>query len=200
GHFAEKTRDQTKVVARAQMFRVDSNPISVASIASGLTARMRATPASVLAERFNVYTNLLRLPDMLRQAVEPIVRAALVERILPSPDHSEVADLIEQSARHAQRNPFLVQVIAELGCNGLTDLGPKKTTAWSKDAVDVIAYALVLERLTVACRQDWRVMKAFMRYWRGMRKQLKWRAYAQRFLVLKLLSVEYPLAQLLRYL
>lgn len=200
GAFADETPRRRGNVARPSTPATESGPISVGSVAASIAEQIRRTPSAALTERFDMFARLFRLQDMLEKATDPGVRSALIDRILPPPNRREILQLIAKSSEHALQNPYLVEAVAQLAHDGLDDLRIRKAEPWSKDAVGLITYAVLLERLTVACRQDWRLLRALVTHWRGVRKEIRWHRYTKRFVVLKLLSVEFPLVQLLRYL
>ncbi len=176
----------------------EANDLSISSLADFLRTQIRATPSETLAKQFKEYLRLMRLTEL---DVETYGAAGEKIRncLHTPPAHAELIALIDATARNATANPFLVEAVRQLAHDGLNDWRRRNAPAWTTDAVDVVIYAAFMQRLTAAMRRDWRLVRDLIKGWRVQRKHMRWRKHAQRFVILKLLSIEYPFMKLLKF-
>lgn len=122
--------------------------------------------------------------------------AAIGDYLLPGDiDESASFQLIDDAAAAAQKNPYLADFLAKARQETFADYMAYVDEEGDEIFPDVIAYAHVLERLTSAMRDDWRVLEACMDHWKkereiaGISEHLDWFEHA------KLASVEWPMGK-----
>ena len=173
----------------------DRGDLAISSIADFLRAQINSTPRETLAHQFEAYVRLMRLDELDNSAA---AEKRILSCLRQPPEHAELVELIDATARNAAANPYLVEAMRQLAHDGLDSWRQRTALGWASDAVDVVVYAAFMQRLTAALAEDWRSVRALITRWRAERKRARWHKHAQRFVFLKLLSVEYPLRKLLK--
>ena len=197
GDFAERCRENSAVLPPSppQDKAGERDAVSIQSLADFLRTQVRSTPTEKLARHFRSYVQLMRLDGLEPDAS---ATAKLSECLQHPPTRAELIALIDATALHAAANPYLVEAVRQLAHDGLREWRHRIQTTWSSDAIDVVVYAALLQRLTVTVQQDCRSVRALVTRWRAERTRMRWHQHASRFVLLKLLSIEYPFMKLLK--
>ena len=105
-------------------------------------------------------------------------------------DGDSVAVFIAAAARCAQANPCLVKLLARAKELPLRSLRHRLRTEGAAVVPQVVAYAIVLDRLTRAMHDDWRLTEACIDLWRRERERAGIGNFMSLFDRAKLASVE----------
>ena len=75
-------------------------------------------------------------------------------------------------AENAIKNKYLHDFLLQSEISHFTEILSKVEMEGGATFPDVIAYAMVLEKLTLAMRNDWTILEACNQIWRGKLQQI----------------------------
>jgi len=102
----------------------------------------------------------------------------------------KVKDFVDQIARHAEANQYLKDFFEKAEGQHFDHLYHKVQTEGAAVLPSVVTYALVLERLTEAMREDWRIIECCKKIWKKARLKVGLSKYISLFERVKLSSLE----------
>ncbi len=124
--------------------------------------------------------------------------ASIGDKLLPQTlDGQDLAKLADAMATNAAENPYLHQFLGQAEGPGFAKLYRLVAKEGGRILPDVMAYAMVQERLNVAMREDWRVLEACQSVWSKEVTNKDVREQFDLFELVKKVSVDYPIEQIL---
>jgi hypothetical protein len=119
---------------------------------------------------------------------------AISDFLLPGDiTEEQTFDFIDRMASAADRNEYLVDFLNRAQNETFVDYMMKVEEEGDVVFPDVIAYAHALERLNIAMREDWRILRACRDFWKVEREIVGISEHGNLFEHTKLASVEWPM-------
>ncbi len=169
------------------------------NIAAYLTRVVDESSEKTLVSCFRAHERRLRL-DRLHTGTDdcddPGV-LALCRCLAPDPNGAEARDLIERSRAALATNAYFHAYLEAVARAETPAFARCLATEGVRVLADVLAYALLLERVTRTVRADPRALRSLLAHLESARAEHRWRRHAPVFLVLKFESVEAPLRRIL---
>ena len=104
--------------------------------------------------------------------------------------NDDALELVDEAARCADANPYLVEFLDRARGEAFDRLYHKFQTEGAAVLPLVVAYGLVLERLTQAMRNDWRLIRACREIWLRARRAEDMKEHLIAFERAKVLSID----------
>ena len=124
--------------------------------------------------------------------------ASIGDQLLPQNlDGSDLAGLTDLMAENAAENPYLHNFLKQASGADLAKLYRMVGKEGNRILPDVMAYAMVQERLNVAMREDWKVLEACQAVWSKELTTADMREHFDLFEMVKKVSVDYPVELIL---
>jgi hypothetical protein len=159
-----------------------------------------ASDEGELRANFRAHQRRLRLDrprSSLAAGSEDAGCRALSDCLARAPDRAEFRALIRDAHAALATNPYLHAYLDALAGHEAPRFRRRVALEGRRVLADVLAYALVLERLTRTLAADPRALRALIHHFDAARAELAWRRHVPIFLALKFRSVEHPLRRLL---
>ncbi len=126
--------------------------------------------------------------------------SAISEYLLPQDiDAQKAKAFVDQIADAAASNEYLHAFLEKAQHENFQELQAKVAAEGAEVFPDVVAYAFVLERLTSAMRDNWRIMEPAMRILKKAREDAHIGEFMDWFDFAKLASVELPMKRFVEY-
>lgn len=155
------------------------------------------TPADIRKHMIKHYL-ILRLVDKNGTWKSPKLEA-ISQNLLPDLNKYEVEMFIDKMASLAEKNPYLMDFMTKVDSEEIPDLEEKIRIEGKTVISDVIAFALVMEQMAIAMREDWQILDTCSKIWQTERKKANIAQHMILFEHAKLHSVEYCMNQILKY-
>ena len=173
------------------------------SIARNIAERIRESIAGLdkdrITELVRRHLAQLRLIDAAGtwQAQE---LAALGDWLLGEDlDTRDALELVDEAARCAEANPYLVEFLSRAEGEAFDRLYRKVHTEGATVLPSVVTYGLLLQRLTQAMRNDWRILQACKEIWLKAREVEDMKSHLIVFERVKVLSIDVPIKRALEF-
>ncbi len=114
-------------------------------------------------------------------------------------DMHDALDLVDEAARCARANPYLVELLNQAKGKASERLRHKVQTEGATVLPSVVTYGLLLERLTRAMRDDWEVIEACREVWLRARDEEDTRSHWASFEVAKVVSIDITIDRVIRF-
>lgn len=187
-----------KSVASSGAVAVDDRsfePTSFMPIADFLKEKVADVPADKMDAMMRGHYRRLRLLDDAGGWTLPRLATASTSLLPDDIGVDRSFQLIDEAAKAAQKNPYLVNFVHEALGENFADYMAHVNAQGAEVFPDVIAYAHVLERLTVVMRDDWRILEDCMNHWKAERENAGISEHLDWFEHAKLASVEWPMGK-----
>jgi hypothetical protein len=112
---------------------------------------------------------------------------------------TQINAFIDEAAAAAEANPYLVTFMERASSEEFEKLSSAMAREGDKIFPELVAYALMLERVTVSMRNNWLILKECYGLFKAATKAAKIREEMGWFDVAKLVSVEYPVMRTIEY-
>ena len=173
------------------------------SIARNIAERIRESIAGLdkdrITELVRRHLAQLRLIDAAGtwQAQE---LAALGDWLLGEDlDTRDALELVDEAARCAEANPYLVEFLSRAEGEAFDRLYRKLHREGATVLPSVVTYGLLLQRLTQAMRNDWRILQACKEIWLKAREVEDMKSHLIVFERVKVLSIDVPIKRALEF-
>jgi hypothetical protein len=114
-------------------------------------------------------------------------------------DTDDAFELVDEAARCAGANPYLVEFLDRAKGEAFDRLYDKVQMEGATVLPSVVTYGLLLERLTQAMRDDWRLIEACRDIWQRARDAEDMKSHLIVFERAKVLSVDVPIKRALEF-
>lgn len=114
-------------------------------------------------------------------------------------DVEDALDFVDEAARCAGANPYLVEFLNRAKGKPSERLRYKVQTEGAEVLPSVVAYGLLLERLTRAMRDDWEVIEACREIWLKARDEEDMKSHWAPFEAAKVVSIDITIDRVLRF-
>lgn len=114
-------------------------------------------------------------------------------------DTGDALELVDEVARCAGANPYLAEFLSRAKGETFDRLYHKIRTEGATVLPSVVTYALLLERLTQAMRNDWRLIQACREIWLRARDAEDMKSQLIVFERAKVLSIDVPIKRALEF-
>lgn len=114
-------------------------------------------------------------------------------------DRNDALDLVDEAARCAGANPYLVEFLNRAKGKASERLRHKVQTEGARVLPSVVTYGLLLERLTRAMRDDWELIEACREVWLRARDEENMKSHWAPFEAAKVVSVDITIDCALRF-
>jgi hypothetical protein len=169
---------------------------AIAQCIKGLVADVRSER---IAESVLRHLKQFRLVDdagrWQRQELAAIADWLLCEDV----NTQDVIELVDEAARCASANPYLVEFLDQAEGEPSERLAQKVRAEGAKVLPSVVTYALLLERLTQAMRNDWRIIEACRKVWLRARDEEDIKAHWLPFEAAKVISIDVTIDRVLGF-
>ncbi|MCP3943307.1 MAG: hypothetical protein GY710_17730 [Desulfobacteraceae bacterium] len=192
--FAGSVSGYTEDIARD-----DQKSSAIKLIAQEVKSAVKDISSMEMQELMKVHLRQLRLIDDQDNWQAPELEE-IADFLLPDDLNPEiVAAFIDQMADLAVENTYLNNFVNQAINNDFENLSYKIETEGRQMYPSVVAYAFVLERLTKAERNDWRIAEKCVAIWEEQRKEANVSENMELFDFAKLVSVEYPVKKIIEF-
>jgi hypothetical protein len=114
-------------------------------------------------------------------------------------DRQDALDLVDEAARCAAANPYLVEFLNRAKGEASERLRCKVQTEGAEVLPSVVTYGLLLERLTRAMRDDWEVIEACREIWLRARDEEDMKSHWAPFEAAKVVSIDITIDRVLGF-
>ncbi|MCP3925888.1 MAG: hypothetical protein GY714_25250 [Desulfobacterales bacterium] len=122
--------------------------------------------------------------------------AAISDSLLPAKlDMKDIKSFVDRAAIAAEANQYLMDFLNQASNKNFDNLFSKVESEGQKILPDVVSLAMALERLTIAMRNDWKVLEACSLIWKEAKESIDLKKYLSLFGRAKLVSVEVVIGQ-----
>ncbi len=147
--------------------------------------------------QMQAHYRLLHLMDEKGKWATPELQKIASELLPENITENDSKDFVDEVAQIAEKNPYLVKFLEEVKDEKFEHLAAKVKTEGQQVLPDVIAYSIVLERLTKAMYDDFRILKNCVEVFENARKESKSYKYMSWKHRIKLSSIEIPVKKVL---
>ncbi len=112
---------------------------------------------------------------------------------------ADARELVDEAARCAGANPYLIEFLNRAKGEAFDHLYRKVQTEGTTVLPSVVTYGLVLERLTQAMRNDWRIISACREIWLSAREAEGMKSHWTVFEHAKVLSIDVTVDRVLGF-
>lgn len=182
------------------MSHAERNGLSVATrIAEGIKGVIAGLHRDRIGALIRMHLGQLRLIDSAgRWQSERL--AAIGDRLLGEDlDTDDALELVDEVARCASANPYLTEFLARTEGENFDRLRHKSRTEGATVLPSVVTYGLLLERLTQAMRDDWRLLEACREIWLRARDAEAMESQFNFFERAKILSIDLAIGRILEF-
>ncbi|MCP4129593.1 MAG: hypothetical protein GY754_01130 [bacterium] len=177
----------------------DNSTSGIKLIAEEVKSSVEDVNSMEMQELMKVHLRQLRLLDAQDNWAAPELDE-IGDYLLPDDLHPEVvAEFIDQMADLAEANTYLNNFVNRAIKENFDNLSYKIETEGRQMYPSVIAYGFVLERLTKAERNDWRIADKCVEIWQERRDEANVTENMEAFDFAKLASVEYPVKKIIEF-
>ena len=144
-----------------------------------------------LQEHYTKHMRTMRLVNIDDSFVRELQGVEGVIKICAKVDRQEAIDFVFEVATAMGGNPYFERFLSVLQGSALPNLKEKIFKSLPRELPSIIAYGVLLDRITRLIRANPQMLRALINYWRCVRSEcFKFSDYGGLFNYIKLLSVE----------
>ncbi|MCP3925887.1 MAG: hypothetical protein GY714_25245 [Desulfobacterales bacterium] len=114
-------------------------------------------------------------------------------------DNAKLEAFIDKIAETAEENPYLMNFLNQTKGKTFENLFNKVEKEGDRVLPDVISYALVLDRLTFAMSDDWKILETCKNIWISEKEKVDLKKYLNLFEIAKITTIEYRIGSYIDY-
>ena len=182
------------------MSNADRNGLSLAMrIAEGINEIVAGLHRDRMAELIRQHLGQLRLLDGASNWQSERLAAIGDWLLCEDLDTDNALELVDEAARCAVANPYLTELLARAEGGAFERLQQKVQMEGAAVLPSVVTYGLLLERLTRAMRDDWKIIQACREIWLKARDTEGMKRHLIVFERTKVLSIDIAINRVLEF-
>lgn len=199
-----KTKDLNQVISQPNRITIDTAPSdpsrsAIAEVGNFLKSYLKDFDPTAFKGMMLSHLNTLNLLDQNGEIVIPSLKAKQDSIIPPDLKKEDCEKFIDEIVSANKSNEYLEAFLSQATKGHFSKLEGKIKNEGSKVIPETIAYAIVLEGITSAMKDDYKIIEDLSRYWVNKRKPIRLTKHFNWFEIAKIFSVEIPMRQITKF-